>query len=154
MKSIKQEFDKLIKLYPKKILYSNLISKRDIDLLENKLNIILPEEFKIYLTNYKLNLFNSDFDILSIKEIIEETNFIRSLERDKNFLVISRYDDFILSINLSSKGKNGWCKIFEVNPDCEDYKLACDNLYDFLEEIIRGDIEWEDEVNKEEKDKP
>ena len=154
MKSIKQEFDKLIKLYPKKILYSNLISKRDIDLLENKLNIILPEEFKIYLTNYKLNLFNSDFDILSIKEIIEETNFIRSLGRDKNFLVISRYDDFILSINLSSKGKNGWCKIFEVNADCEDYKLACDNLYDFLEEIIRGDIEWEDEVNKEEKDKP
>ncbi len=149
MNKIEENFDRLIRLYPKKITYSNLISKKDINLLQNKLSIKIPKELKIYLMNYRLNLLNSDFDILPIKEIINQTNFIRSLGRDKNLLVISAYDDFILCVKLSFKGKNSFGEILEVNPDFDDNKFAYSNLYNFLESIIKEDIEWENKIKVE-----
>ena len=156
VKSIKNNFDKLVKLYPTKISFSNLISKEDINSLQNKLKIIIPEEFVFYLTNYKLNLLNSDFDILSIDRIIEETDYIRGEGADKNYLVISAYDEFYLCIDLTSKNKDETFPIIELTRDLlylDEKKLAYSDLYKFLEDIIKQDIEWENEINEEEKAK-
>lgn len=149
MKQIKQAFDRLVSQYPRKIIAKGRYTKKELNNLTHRLQMTIPKELEFYLMNYNLNLLNTDYDILSLNRIIEETIYLRDRGINDDFLVISAYDEFFLCLVTSPKEKEH-SLIMEITMDLEK-KFAYKNLVQFLEKIIKHDIEWEEQIEEEEK---
>ncbi|AIF44500.1 SMI1/KNR4 family protein [Virgibacillus sp. SK37] len=126
------------------------VDERQINLVQDTLNLKLPESYKWFLSNYGSGgLFG--VDILGIAKsniatVIIETESYRNLGINDNLVVIEDIDEYAYCLDTSKMASNE-CPViaWDKQTGLDDYNTA-ENFYEFLYQRLQDAKEaWEED---------
>lgn|SRR5690625_412666 len=127
------------------------VDKRQVNYIQDTLNIKLPESYKWFLYNYGSGGLYG-VDILgvaksNISTVVIETEKYRDLKMSENLVVIEDIDEYAYCLNTSNM-KNNECPIivWDKQEELADYNTA-ENFYEFLlQRLFDAKEAWEEDI--------
>lgn len=146
----KAELTDFIKKYMEPDDFTGGVDERQIDYIQDTLELKLPESYKWFLNNYGSGGLYG-VDILGVAKsniatVVIETENYRDLGMKGKLIVIEDIDEYGYCLDTSNM-KNGECPVIAWNKQggLDDYNTA-ENFYEFLSQRLSDAKEaWEED---------